>query len=523
MSDSFPQRFGPYVLLRVLGVGGMGDVYLALTGKQGMERACVVKRLAQHSTSEDALRFRREANLARTLSHGAIVQTIAVDEIDGELVIAQEFLHGCNLAGLLATCLRQRELLPRELVIHISREVARALSYAHEQGVTHRDIAPDNVMLTFTGEVRLLDFGIARTTSDPRLTRPGWSVGREAYAAPEVAAGGGGDPRSDVYSLGVLLWQLLARRPPPVKESLPPPSKVNHELPPELDSVVGRAIARDPDERFQAADEIIGALGSHLPVDFAGEAEIAKFLQRHYDVVRERELVAKDLARGRAFLEAGPSPRAPEVAAGIVADPERGRGTGRRLLIAATVGAVLLTAVILLAIRARSPDSVETPQASIPPPPLRQKPMAPSPVPGDAPGVAPVRAAPASFPAPGQPTPAASSPRRRVRGIGFDRTPEVDPPSPDPSVPADLLAEGQERFDTGDIDGALRTSRSAIRAGGGAPAHLLAGRALANKNQLQDAERELAIAVRLDPTNALAAQRLREIRERLRATTAVPE
>ena len=96
MSDSFPQQFGPYVLIRVLGVGGMGDVYFALTGKPGMEKPCVVKRLAQHSTSEDGVRFRREANLARKLSHGAIVQTIAVDEIDGELVIAQEFLHGCK-------------------------------------------------------------------------------------------------------------------------------------------------------------------------------------------------------------------------------------------------------------------------------------------------------------------------------------------------------------------------------------------------------------------------------------------
>ena len=93
----------------------------------------------------------------------------------------------------------------------------------------------------------------------------------------------------------------------------------------------------------------------------------------------------------------------------------------------------------------------------------------------------------------------------------------------DPSAAADLLAEGQRRFDTGDVDGALRSARAAIRAGGGAPAHLLAGRALGKRNELQDAERELAIAVRLDPTNALAAQRLREIRERLRNTVAAPE
>ena len=93
----------------------------------------------------------------------------------------------------------------------------------------------------------------------------------------------------------------------------------------------------------------------------------------------------------------------------------------------------------------------------------------------------------------------------------------------DPSASADLLADGQRRFDTGDVDGALRSARAAIRSGGGAPAHLLAGRALGKLNQLQDAEHELAIAVRLDPTSAFAAQRLREIRERLRTATSAPE
>jgi hypothetical protein len=115
-----------------------------------------------------------------------------------------------------------------------------------------------------------------------------------------------------------------------------------------------------------------------------------------------------------------------------------------------------------------------------------------------------------------------SAPRRWVRHVGPERTPEGDPAPQGSSTASQLLAEGQQRFDTGDIDGALRSARSAIHAGGGAAAHLLAGRALAKKSQLQDAEHELAIAARLDPTNALAAQRLQEIRERLRATVALP-
>ena len=521
MEDSFPQQFGPYVLIRILGVGGMGDVYLALTGKPGMEKPCVVKRLAQHSTSEDSVRFRREANLARKLSHGAIVQTIAVDEIDGELVIAQEFLHGCSVSGLLATCLRLRERLPVELAVHIAREVARALSYAHEQGVIHRDIAPDNVMLTFTGEVRLLDFGIARTTSDPRLTRPGWSVGREAYAAPEVAAGGGGDPRSDIYSLGILLWQLLAARPPPVKESLRPPSEFNQEVSPDLDGVVLRAVARDPNDRFQRADEILKALGSLLPGDFSGDAEVARFLKKHYDIIRERELVDKDLARGRAFLDPSSATKPTEGTAGASSRLGQARGARSRLLIAGSAGVALFGAVILVAIRARSPDPTGTRQVSSPTPPLQL--VTPSRAPGDTPGRGPMPIAEPSEPLAVQPPASTSAPRRRVRHVGSERTPEVDPASPGSSTTSQLLAEGQQRFETGDIDGALRTARSAIRAGGGAAAHLLAGRALAKKSHLQDAEHKLAIAARLDPTNALAAQRLQEIRERLRATMASPE
>ena len=513
--DSFPQRFGPYVLLRVLGVGGMGDVYLALAGKPGMERPCVVKRLAQHSTSEDGERFRREANLARKLSHGAIAQTLAVDEIEGEIVIAQEFLHGCSLSTLLATCLRQRDHLPAALAVHIVREVARALAYAHQQGVTHRDIAPDNVMLTFTGEVRLLDFGIARTAADPRLTRPGWSVGREAYAAPEVAAGASGDPRSDIYSLGVLLWQLLTRRPPPVKESVPLPSKLNPEVPADLDAIVHRAISRDPNERFQDADQILTALGAHLPPNLSGERDVGSFLQKHYDVARERDFVERDLARGRGFLQAGEGEGAGQERAAV---PERPRRHWRLPLLVGT-GAVTVMLLVGVFVGRRAPSSQSRGDARvIAPAPAQPAPAATAPL-APVPSAAPAK----SLPIPMEAAPKTSAAPRRARGAAAEHARDTDVRSPGPSASADLLAQGQQSFDTGDLDSSLRSARAAIRAGGGAPAHLLAGRALAKQNQLEDAERELAIAVRLDPTNAFAAQRLREIRQRISATIASPE
>ena len=119
--------------------------------------------------------------------------------------------------------------------------------------------------------------------------------------------------------------------------------------------------------------------------------------------------------------------------------------------------------------------------------------------------------------------PKASAPPRKAKAAAPARAAEIARAPADSSAAADLLADGQRRFDTGDLNGALQSARAAIRAAGGAPAHLLAGRALAKLSQLQDAESELAVAVRLDPTNALAAQRLREVRDRLRATVAAPD
>jgi serine/threonine protein kinase len=192
------------------------------------------------------------------------------------------------------------------------------------------------------------------------------SVGREAYAAPEVAAGGGGDPRSDIYSLGILLWQLLAGRPPPVKESLRPPSDFNQKVSPDLDGVVLRAVARDPNDRFQRADEILKALGSLLPGDFSGDAEITGFLQRHYDVIRERELVDKDLARGRVFLDPGSATKPTEGTASDSARLEQGSGAPVRLVIAASAGVAVLGVVILVTVRARSPDPTGARKVSSP-------------------------------------------------------------------------------------------------------------------------------------------------------------
>jgi serine/threonine protein kinase len=510
VTETFPQTFGPYVLIRLLGVGAQGDVYVALTGKAGMEKPCVVKRLAQHSSEADHTRFRREANLARKLSHGAIAQTIGVDEIATELVIAQELLQGVNLSNLLGLCLRQRIKIPISLTVHIARELARALAYAHAEGVIHRDIAPDNVILTYGGEVKLFDFGIARSTADPRLTLPGSVAARQAYASPEVAAGEGGDARSDIFSLGVLLWQLLALRPPPL-DNPPAVSTYRADVPAELDAVIMRALARSPAARFSQAKQFLQALGAFVPVDFAGEGEVGSFLRAHCDVAREQLLLDEDLARGRAFLQAS-APAFDELPA----------GQGRQLrsfgvLITSAAAGVLLALVLFHSSHPpASPSTSATPhlgaapQAALPPaPPLRPPPTPPA--------TAPAFVTP---PEPVQPSvlPILPSPRPRVVNRQRADHPAVVPLAP--SASPDLLAAAMRHFDTGDMDLTLQAAHDAARAGAGAPAHVLAGRALAKKHQLREAEREFGIAVRLDPSNAFAAQYLRDIRAQLGAGAA---
>ncbi|MDZ4694155.1 MAG: serine/threonine-protein kinase [Deltaproteobacteria bacterium] len=309
MSQKFPRRFGKYILLRPLAKGGMGEIYIAAVGEMGgFEKLCVIKKVIREKADKaKANRFLDEAKVVLRLSHSCLVTTFDAGEVDGEFYIAMELVEGKDLREVWNRCVRTRERIPLDVALHVAREVARALSYVHGYGnlkLVHRDVAPPNILLAYVGDIKLTDFGLARSVLKQEHTAPGIVYGRAAYLAPEQARGEVADARTDIYTLGVVLWELLTgqqflqisgldpatalaivRHPKLVKPSLKAPW-----IPAELDAVVMKALAVEREERFRTADEMRRALNEVIAniAPRAGADRVAEFLENIYeDVIPE--------------------------------------------------------------------------------------------------------------------------------------------------------------------------------------------------------------------------------------------
>ncbi|MFF9122528.1 Stk1 family PASTA domain-containing Ser/Thr kinase [Streptomyces sp. NPDC014889] len=266
-----PRRLGGrYELGHVLGRGGMAEVYLAHDTRLG--RTVAVKTLRADMARDPSFqaRFRREAQSAASLNHPAIVAVYDTGEdyIDGVSIpyIVMEYVDGSTLRELLHS---GRKLLP-ERSMEMTIGILQGLEYAHRSGIVHRDIKPANVMLTRNGQVKVMDFGIARAMGDSgmTMTQTAAVIGTAQYLSPEQAKGEQVDARSDLYSTGCLLYELLTVRPPfvgdspvavayqHVREEPQPPSVFDPEITPEMDAIVMRALVKDPDYRYQSADEM---------------------------------------------------------------------------------------------------------------------------------------------------------------------------------------------------------------------------------------------------------------------------
>ncbi|MFE9092761.1 Stk1 family PASTA domain-containing Ser/Thr kinase [Streptomyces sp. NPDC007264] len=266
-----PRRLGGrYELGQVLGRGGMAEVYLAHDTRLG--RTVAVKTLRADLARDPTFqaRFRREAQSAASLNHPTIVAVYDTGEdyIDGVSIpyIVMEYVDGSTLRELLHS---GRKLLP-ERAMEMTIGILQGLEYAHRNGIVHRDIKPANVMLTRNGQVKVMDFGIARAMGDSgmTMTQTAAVIGTAQYLSPEQAKGEQVDARSDLYSTGCLLYELLTVRPPfvgdspvavayqHVREEPQPPSVFDPEITPEMDAIVLRALVKDPDYRYQSADEM---------------------------------------------------------------------------------------------------------------------------------------------------------------------------------------------------------------------------------------------------------------------------
>jgi serine/threonine protein kinase len=279
--------FGKYQLFASLGRGGMADVFLSVArGQMGFNKLAVIKRLRQALAEETAFRnmFLDEARLAARLNHPNIVHTYEVGEQNGVYFIAMEYLEGQSLNKVLKESLRRKELIEPEVSVRIISDALAGLGYAHELrdydgrplSIIHRDVSPHNIFVTYDGHTKLVDFGIAKAALSSTETEVGVLKGKVAYMSPEQAMGQRIDARSDLFAMGIVLWEMIAQQRLMTGESaantlhklmnepIPRLSTVLPNVDPTLEMLVARALEKDPDARFQSAAEMRAALESWL-------------------------------------------------------------------------------------------------------------------------------------------------------------------------------------------------------------------------------------------------------------------
>jgi serine/threonine-protein kinase len=463
--EGLPLAFGRYTLLDRLGSGGMADVFLALvSGPFDAKKLVVVKR-PRATTSEYVGMFMDEARLAMRLNHPNVVQTYDAGVEQGAIFLAMEYLEGQPLQRVLAEMKRHGLSLSHGQAARIAADALAGLHYAHELSdydgtplrIVHRDVSPHNVFVTYEGQIKVVDFGIAKASLNQVHTEIGAVKGKLAYMAPEHARGEPVDRRSDVFTVGVILWELVAKRrllggtsSAELLEELltmdfPPLSCEVPQVHPILEAIVMRALQRDPSDRYATALEMREALESYIAVAkdpgrasdlgrmvgglFAGVREqMSTKLRAHMQAnASSRSVVAAareagvmgtavtsivDMGTPVDLGPAGGDTNGPAIVTPPVAPPRREGRTAIALLLLA-VSILALAAVLVVTRRSGSSDARDTAAAArgASAPPAASMSVAAAPV-AAAPPAASVIAAPpppAASPPP-EARPAASSP-----------------------------------------------------------------------------------------------------------------
>lgn len=298
--DIKTEIFGKYILLDKIATGGMAEIYLAKApGAENVSKFLAIKRiLPQYSNNHEFIEmFKEEAKIAIHLAHANVVSINEFGEQNGLFYLAMQYVDGKNLRQSLNRLKKEKKYFTLPQVVHMMKESAKGLDHAHRcvdgstgspLNITHRDISPQNIMLSYDGEVRIIDFGIAKAESKIETTRAGTLKGKFGYMSPEQAEGYEVDFRTDIFSLGIVLWELLAQDRLFVSNNeintlkkirechIPSLRKLDPNIPQELERITNKALARDRTLRYQSAEEM------------AQDLQI--FLNKHYPEFTVRDL-----------------------------------------------------------------------------------------------------------------------------------------------------------------------------------------------------------------------------------------
>ncbi|MDP1822050.1 MAG: serine/threonine-protein kinase [Archangium sp.] len=301
------ETYGRYQLLKKLATGGMAQIYLARQlGPEGFEKLLVVKRILPHlaENEEFITMFLDEARIAARLNHPNVVQIFDLGAQDDSFFIAMEFIHGEDVRRVWKHADKIGTPIPLALICRIIIEACAGLDYAHKKldgsgrplNIVHRDISPQNILVSFEGGVKIVDFGIAKAADQATVTKSGVLKGKYSYMSPEQAAGQPIDCRTDIFALGVVLYELLTgtrlfKRATDIQTlnavtecKLALPSEVNDRIPPDLDEIVMKALAKDRTQRYSEARQLGAALESWLLLHGipASTAAVAEFMHEIY-------------------------------------------------------------------------------------------------------------------------------------------------------------------------------------------------------------------------------------------------